>query len=196
MKNKDLNHITELRAFFDLDKEIEFINDMNRKGWKLVYIKLGAFYTFEKTEPDEYITMLYADKKENLSRVITFAAQCGYESIPHSADGFGDLIYFTGKKSEVSDEFANDTDTKINSLMIIHKKMLILNIVYHFFSVLLIGICLLYAEIFRGTPIYECVIAPIVFTVIYILLDIRMSVVTHKVNSKIKRLITDKQIYE
>ena len=95
-KTKDT--ITKLKLFLDLDKEIEYINKMNRNGWKLVYIKGGCLYTFVKTEPDEYFTVLYCEKKENISQISTFAAQCGYENIPHTMDGLGDLLYLTGKK--------------------------------------------------------------------------------------------------
>lgn len=60
--NKD--KITVFKGFFDLEKEINWINEMNKKGWKLVYIKCGSLYTFVKTEPDEYVTILHAEDKE------------------------------------------------------------------------------------------------------------------------------------
>lgn len=62
--------------------------------------------------PDEYITVMYAESKENISGVTAFAAQCGYETIPHTMDGFGEIMYLTGKKSEVSKDFVNENDTK------------------------------------------------------------------------------------
>ena len=76
----DNSNITKCKLFFSLDKELEFINKMNREGWKLVYIKCGCFYTFEKTEPDEYFTVLHATAKEGFGAVFF----CG--SVRLSAD--------------------------------------------------------------------------------------------------------------
>ena len=59
MKNKDKNTITQFKMYYNLDKELEYINEMNRQGWKLVYIKCGCFYSFVKTQPDEYFTTIY-----------------------------------------------------------------------------------------------------------------------------------------
>lgn len=117
MKNK--NKITKTKFFLDLEKEINYINNMNKKGYKLVYIKGGCIYSFIKTKPDEYTTILYATEKEQLSQMTAFIAQYGYESVPHTMDGFGNLLYLTGKKSEVAADFINDTESKIkfNSIM-------------------------------------------------------------------------------
>ena len=98
-------NIKKFKLFFSLDKELEFINKMNKEGWKLVYIKGGCLYIFEKTEPDEYFTILHATAKEKVLEISSFAAQCGYQAIPHTMDGFGDILYLTGKKAEVSPEF-------------------------------------------------------------------------------------------
>ena len=51
MSNKEMMKKTKL--FFSLEKELNYINEMNKEGWKLVYIKGGCVYHFEKTEPDE-----------------------------------------------------------------------------------------------------------------------------------------------
>lgn len=40
MKNKD--KITQCRFYFDLEKELKYINEMNKQGYKLVYIKSGC----------------------------------------------------------------------------------------------------------------------------------------------------------
>lgn len=116
------SQITKFKRFYDLDKEIAYINDMNKEGWKLVFIRLGCFYTFVKTEPDEFITILHASKKEKISEITAFAAKCGYENVPHTLDGVGDLMYLTGKKSEVSDEFVSDNETKLEVNRIILNK--------------------------------------------------------------------------
>lgn len=126
MKDK----ITQFRHYLDFDKEIAYINEMNKKGWKLVYIKLGCFYTFLKTEPDEYVTILHADDKENISSVAAFAAQCGYENIPHTVDGVGDIMYLTGKKSEISGEFLSDNESKLRLSKKMVKKYNLFTVLY------------------------------------------------------------------
>lgn len=40
MKNKD--KITKIKFFLVFEKEINYINDMNKKGYKLAYIKGGC----------------------------------------------------------------------------------------------------------------------------------------------------------
>ena len=45
---KDKDKITQCRFYFDLEKELKYINEMNKKGYKLVYIKSGCLYTFVK----------------------------------------------------------------------------------------------------------------------------------------------------
>ena len=103
MSNKEMMKKTKL--FFSFEKQLNYINEMNKEGWKLVYIKGGCVYHFEKTEPDEYFTILHAATKEKVMEISAFAAQCGYQSIPHTMDGYGDFLYLTGKKAEVSPEF-------------------------------------------------------------------------------------------
>ena len=78
MSNKEMMKKTKL--FFSLEKELNYINEMNKEGWKLVYIKGGCVYHFEKTEPDEYFTILHAATKEKVMEISAFAAQCGYQS--------------------------------------------------------------------------------------------------------------------
>lgn len=134
MKDK----ITQFKHYLDFDKELNYINEMNQKGWKLVYIKLGCFYTFVKTEPDEYITILHADDKEKISSVAAFAAQCGYENIPHTADGVGDIMYLTGKKNEVSDEFVSDNESRLKLSNIMVKKFNQFTVLYIILAVFVV----------------------------------------------------------
>ena len=84
MSNKEMMKKTKL--FFSFEKQLNYINEMNKEGWKLVYIKGGCVYHFEKTEPDEYFTILHAATKEKVMEISAFAAQCGYQSIPHTMD--------------------------------------------------------------------------------------------------------------
>ena len=71
---KDKDKITQCRFYFDLEKELKYINEMNKKGYKLVYIKSGCLYTFVKTQPDEYTTIFYAVEKEKVSQISAFVA--------------------------------------------------------------------------------------------------------------------------
>lgn len=117
---KQIKTITML--FFDYDKQLKYINEMNSKGWKLVYIRLGLIYTFEKVKSEDYFTILHSTSKENISSLTTLAAQCGYENIPHTFDGDGDFLYLTGKKNEVSEMFISDNESKAGLFKRIIKK--------------------------------------------------------------------------
>ena len=198
--SKEQNKITKLKLFLDLDKELEYINKMNKQGWKLVYIKGGILYTFVKTQPDEYFTVTYAVEKEEVSRITTFAAQCGYESIPHTMDGFGDMLYLTGKKNEVSQEFISDRDAQIDSYKRIHKKMFImtiLNVIISAFMVLetIASVVLLYISGFDPSLIGLLVFIGS-FSAIYSAIDIVMGLTTRRLKKKIKLLETEATIYE
>lgn len=199
MKNKDKNTITQFKGFFDLEKELEYINNMNKQGWKLVYIKCGCFYTYVKTQPDEYFTTIYMDDKEKISQMTTFAAQCGYESVPHTMDGIGNLLYLTAPKGKVSEEFVCDREQKIkiNSKL---SKFYLLNFVAMFImAVLLITETVLFSLLMAlefdvalipitalcGTVGVICTVSVIFLMSLYI-----------KLRKKIKQLKTESFIYE
>lgn len=198
-KTKDT--ITKLKLFLDFDKEIEYINKMNRNGWKLVYIKGGCLYTFVKTEPDEYFTVLYCEKKENISQISTFAAQCGYENIPHTMDGLGDLLYLTGKKNEISEEFVSDISTLIEINTKIKKKFSLMTIILAVVNVLLIlESAFFIADMFLfPEDIYYTIPTAIfitVFAAIYSPITIVMMRICGKYKNKIKKLEAELTIYE
>lgn len=198
--SKEKNKITKLKLFLDLDKELEYINEMNKKGWKLVYIKGGIFFTFVKTQPDEYFTVTYTVAKEEVSKITTFAAQCGYECIPHTMDSFGDMLYLTGKKNEVSQDFVSDRDAQIDSYKRIYNKILIWTLLYIAMTVFMIAECV------RG--IYHILSAD--FDIVSFLLlitiglcfalctfiDIQAGLVTRRIKKKIKKLEAEAAIYE
>lgn len=199
--SKTENIITKLKLFLDLDKEIEYINDMNTKGWKLVYIKGGCLYTFVKTEPDNYFTVLYCDKKENISQISTFAAQCGYESIPHTMDGFGDILYLTGKKSEVSEEFVSDISSQIECFKKICKKLSIMTI--------FIAICTLFMVLETAFWVANMILFPEdiftivcfiaffgIFSLFYIPITTNMIRICCNYKKKINLLSSELTIYE
>lgn len=136
--NKNSKVITKIKCFIDYEKEIRYINEMNIKGWKLVYIKFGTFYTFVKTKPDEYITLLHIASKETISSLAALAAQCGYENIPHTIDGNGDFLYLTGKKTEVSELFVSENEGKWNLYKKFVKKYRNVSIIYSTLCALLL----------------------------------------------------------
>lgn len=198
--NKDKNTITKFKAFLNLEKEIEYINKMNKEGWKLVYIKGGVFFTFVKTEPDEYVTVLHADKKENISQVTAFAAQCGYESVPHTMDGFGDFLYLTGKKSEVSESFVSDRENLMTFYEIARKKFKMFFIIYLIICFAFIGLIASYGVLlsFFGTEpvLVGMTIFVAVFLLIYIILTAKLFALMHSYTKKLKKLKNDSAIFE
>lgn len=199
--SKDKNTITQFKFYFDLDNEVKYINEMNKKGWKLVYIKGGCFYTFVKTQPDEYFTTLYCTKKEDVSRITTFAAQCGYESIPHTMDGLGDILYLTGKKSEVSEEFSNDTADLIECFTRLKKKFLIIAWVFLALDVFMLLECVSFVFAAIASPEdIVFLIGMIVFLAVFLAAYAFPTGVAFKVYNKykkrIKNLKTELTIYE
>ncbi len=197
-KNKD--KITKLKLFLDLDKEIEYINEMNKQGWKLVYIKGGCLYTFVKTQPDEYFTVIHAECKEKISEVTTFAAQCGYESIPHTMDGFGDVLYLTGKKSEVSEVFAGDFKAQEDVIKRLYNKFLVFVVIFAIIDSLMF-LEVLFFNFFTFFPEFDPVILPFtlgftIFFLIYMIPSVMVISITRKYKKKLKTLKKESLIYE
>lgn len=198
MKNKDKNTITQFKMYYDLDKELEYINEMNRQGWKLVYIKGGCFYSFVKTQPDEYFTTIYMDDKEKISQVATFAAQCGYESVPHTMDGVGNLLYLTAPKGKVSEEFVCDRESKIKFNSKLSIFYLILSIAFFILTAVFVieaATCLNIIEISIGTVLLFMV--PIgIMGLICAGSAISLLLLFIKSRKKIKQLKSDSLIFE
>lgn len=199
MKNKDINTITKFKMFYDLDKELEYINQMNRQGWKLVYIKGGCYYTFVRTQPDEYFTTMYADEKNKISQVTAFAAQCGYESIPHTMDGFGNLLYLTAKKGRVSEDFACDRESKIKFASKTSVFYMVSSIVGLILTLLLIFESAVYLMLLISD--FNVVLASVglvvlIGAIMMTALTIFMLRLTFKSRKKIKQLKTEGMIYE
>lgn len=194
------NKITEFKLILDLDKELEYINKMNRDGWKLVYIKGGCLYTFVKTAPDEYFTVIHAESKEKISEVTAFAAQCGYENIPHTMDGFGEIMYLTGKKNEVSEEFASNCKEQASVIEKIYKKYFIFGILYIVLDILLLlEACVLNAFVF--VPEFDAEVIPVavgfdIVILIYLAVSFVLFSILRKYKKKLKALQCDAMIYE
>lgn len=197
MKNKD--KITQCRFYFDLEKELKYINEMNKQGYKLVYIKSGCLYTFIKTQPDEYTTIFYAVEKEKVSQISAFVAQYGYESIPHTMDGFGNLLYLTGKKSEVDADFINDTDSKINFYTIMKKqfshfyKLYWAMLILFFIATLLLTLTAILA---KSVVLYTIAGIYIFFTITFILGLISLLKQKKRYKKRLEELQTNSIMYE
>lgn len=197
MKNKD--KITQCKFYFDLEKELKYINEMNKQGYKLVYIKSGCLYTFIKTQPDEYTTIFYAVEKEKVSQISAFVAQYGYESIPHTMDGFGNLLYLTGKKSEVDADFINDTDSKINFYTIMKKqfshfcKLHWAMLILFFIATLLLTLTAILA---KSVVLYTIAGIYIFFTITFILGLISLLKQKKRYKKRFKELQTNSIMYE
>ena len=197
----DNSHISKFKLFFSLDKELAYINKMNREGWKLIYIKGGVIFSFEKSKPDEYFTILHATAKEKILEISSFAAQCGYQAIPHTMDGFGDLLYLTGRKTDVSPEFVCEAPEKIDSAERIYHRFRTLSIVFIILSVLLILDCALILwtrmtapEASVGLTVFGVLF--MLFVAIYIAMCIYVNVLTAKAHRHLKQLQKESEIYE
>lgn len=127
------------KQFFDYEKELAYINEMNRLGWKLERVKHGRVYEFVKTEPEEYTTLIYAEKRSKLKKTEALAHRCGYETIPHKADGLKRLLYLTGRRDEVSPVFYNDSDSALRAQRIIHRRFFVMSVFCVILSLALIA---------------------------------------------------------
>ena len=163
-----------LKLFFSLDKQLIYINEMNKAGWKLVYIKGGCVYHFEKTEPNEYFTILHAATKEKVMEISDFAAQCGYQSVPHTMDGVGDFLYLTGKKAEVSPEF-------VSVLLILE-------------NILITGMRMTDPEAPVAFTVFSVLF--MLFTAVYLAMGVYVLVLTAKARRNYKQLQKESEIYE
>ena len=199
MSNKET--MKKSKLFFSLEKELNYINEMNKAGWKLVYIKGGCVYHFEKTEPDEYFTILHAATKEKVMEISAFAAQCGYQSIPHTMDGYGDFLYLTGKKAEVSPEFICEAPEKAESAKRIYHRFRTLSIVF-----VVISLFLMYQAGFMiGTRMADpdasvaltaiCVLFTL-FAAVYLAMCVYVLMLTAKARRNYKQLQKESEIYE
>ena len=198
MKNNAINKITRFKCFFDIDKELEYINMMNKQGWKLVYIKGGCFYTFVKTQPDEYFTAMYMDGKSNISHIAAFAAQCGYENVPHTMDGLGNLLYLTAPKGRVSEEFVCDRESKIKMNSKLSNFYLIFSIIFFILTAVFVAEAAAFLgliEISIGAVLIS--MAPIgIFGLFSAGSAIFLLLLFIKLRKKIKHLKTEGVIYE
>ncbi len=95
------------RYFFDFEKELNYLNEMNNKGWKLVSIKFGFIYSFVKSKLDEYITALDCKSPKDDEKQKIYE-NLGFEILPNRLDGIGKLAYLTAKKDEKTTTFVKN----------------------------------------------------------------------------------------
>lgn len=109
-----MKKLTKIKFFVDLEKEEQYLNEMNKKGWKLEYAQLGCIFRFTQSEPDEYFTAFYATDKAQVQQMTSAAVMSGYECIPHTFDYIGNILFLTGKKGKVDENFISDNENRRN----------------------------------------------------------------------------------
>ena len=123
------NKITQRRLFFDIEKENEYISEMNRLGWKLERVKLGWIYEFSKTGREEYTTVIFAEEGSKVKETEALAKRCGFEPIPHRFDGLKNVLYLCGRRDEVSPVFHNDSESLLRAHKLVKNKFITLGII-------------------------------------------------------------------
>lgn len=102
--------MTKFRLYFDKDKETVWLNELAAKGYALTSFFAG-FYTFEKTEPGEYIYQI--DLGEKLFAVTddyrSFMEETGVEIV----DNWGYWVFLRKKAAEGEFELYTDVDSQI-----------------------------------------------------------------------------------
>ena len=102
--------MTKFRLYFDKDKETVWLNEMAAKGYALIGFFAG-FYTFEKTEPGEYIYQIdFGSKMFAIDpNYREFMEETGVEII----DNWGYWVFLRKKAAEGEFELYTDVDSQI-----------------------------------------------------------------------------------
>jgi uncharacterized membrane protein len=116
-------------------------------------------------------------------------------------DGFGDLLYLTGRKADVSPDFVCEAPEKIDSAKRIYHRFRTLSIVFLILSVLLVLDCALILWARMTDPEASVVITVfgvlfMLFVAIYIAMCIYVNVLTAKAHRHLKQLQKESEIYE
>ena len=123
------SRLKQHKLFFDIEKENEYVSEMNRLGWKLDRVKLGWTYEFSKSEREEYTTVIFAEKGSKVKETAALARRCGFEPVPHSLDGLKNVLYLTGRRDEVSPVFHNDSKSLMRAHRLAHRRFCILSVI-------------------------------------------------------------------
>lgn len=190
--------LTHFKLFFDLDKELEYILEMNRLGWRLERVTLGSRYRFVRTEPEEYTTLIYAEKRSRVRDTAALAMRCGYEEIPHKGDGLSRALYLTGRRDEVSPVFFADEKTTLRAYRLMFKRLFVITLLCVILTLALIaevGALFIAPAIISGSAVLEYpafFILTIVFSVIalvFFILSLILIKSTVKIKNKLEKLL-------
>ena len=107
---------------WDFEKEEKWLNEMAMQGWTLASVG-WCTYTFEKTEPDEYIIRLEMHGDTDASYV-SFMEETGAEYIGRVMR----WLYFRRKSELGSFDIFSDIDSKIAQLQQIAVLLLVLGL--------------------------------------------------------------------
>ena len=108
------NKKTVFKVFLKHEKEKEYLNQMNKKGWKLVSIRF-AFYTFVKTKPDEYMTVCHFADRQYQTTFIRTITECGCEVAHQTNSGKYILFYINVPVGSEKADFLTDNQSKLDS---------------------------------------------------------------------------------
>ncbi|MBO5914093.1 MAG: DUF2812 domain-containing protein [Clostridia bacterium] len=109
MKNK----ITVFKAFVCRKKEETYLNEMNKRGWKLSMLRFG-FYTFIKTEPNEFMTVLHFAERQYQTTFLRTVTECGCEVAHQESAGKYILFYINAPVGSENIDFLTDNQSKLN----------------------------------------------------------------------------------
>ncbi len=123
------SRLKQHKLFFDIEKENEYVSEMNRLGWKLERVNFGWTYEFSRTKREEYTTVIFAEKSSKVSETTAFAKRCGFELIPHRFDGLKDVLYLCGRCDEVSPVFHNDSKSLMRAYRLTHRRFSVLSVI-------------------------------------------------------------------
>lgn len=104
---------TVFKAFVDREKEVSYLNEMNAKGWKLAAVRF-SFYTFYKTEPNKYKTVLHFVKREYQTTFVRTVTECGGEIAHQSNEGKCLLFYINVPVDSENIDFLTDNQSKLD----------------------------------------------------------------------------------
>lgn len=99
--------IVKSKLLASVEREQEFINEMNQKGYRLVSIWSSNRYRFQETT-EEHFTIVRAVPKERVAELSKAAEENGYTCIPHSLDGMGNFLYLDGVRGISNEAFLSD----------------------------------------------------------------------------------------
>ena len=104
---------TVCKIFINHEKEEAYLNKMNRKGWKLSSVRL-TFYTFVKTDPNEYMTVFHFADRQNQTSFIRMVTECGCEIANQSNEGKSILFYVNVPIESENIVFLTDNSSKLD----------------------------------------------------------------------------------